>query len=61
MRTGAQIQPSRYRKDLGQAACTCWQGNRRATTCITCLRWQRLQAHVHAMREGLRSLTREGA
>lgn len=52
--------PGARRDGIAQAACTCWQGNRRATTCITCLHWRRLQAHLHTMREGLRALAAEG-
>jgi len=61
MRAGNQIQPGTRHDALGQAACTCWQGNRRATTCITCLRWRRLQAHIQAMRESLRPSARGAA
>lgn len=39
---------------IAEAACTCWQGNQRATICMTCLRWRRLHTHLQAMRESLR-------
>lgn len=31
---------------LHERACTCYQGQARATICVTCLRWMRLRRHI---------------
>lgn len=61
MMAGGKRYPGTKDRWLAQEACTCWRGNQRATTCITCLRWRRLQAHAQEMREGLRVLAGESA
>lgn len=36
---------------LGSAACTCYQGSLKATTCITCLTWGRVYRKNDARRK----------